>query len=138
MRLDVLFATQLVGVLTRVRRRRPLITQAGSPAKALSGWLIWHGWTEPGAWSWRHALSGRTLDLNRQGEARAAIRDAWRAWCLCQHMASDRRDADLDCFARGYFGRINWDRTRKFVASGPEARAVRTGANFSPTWWPPS
>ena len=24
---------------------------------------------------------------------------AWRAWCLCRHMASERRDVQLDCFS---------------------------------------
>ena len=48
-------------------------------------------------------------------------------------MSSGRRDADLDCFGvHGYFSRIDWKATRAFCASGPAARAISTGASFSP------
>jgi hypothetical protein len=52
---------------------------------------------------------------------------------LQRHMSSLRRDADLDCFdEHGCFHRIGWEATRTFASSGPEARAISTGACFSP------
>ena len=62
------------------------------------------------------------------------VRDVWRVWCLRRHMASERRDAQLDCFhdAAGYFHRIDWHATRKFAASCAEARTLACGATFSP------
>ena len=81
-------------------------------------------------------MTRHVLDLTVAGDAGARqhiIRDAWRAWCLQRHMASSRRDADLDCFGdHGYFHHIDWEATRKFAASSPEARAISTGAGFSP------
>ena len=50
-----------------------------------------------------------------------------------RHMSSLRRGADLDCFdEHGCFHRIDWEATRTFASSGPEARAISTGACFSP------
>ena len=47
------------------------------------------------------------------GQRQHVVRDAWRAWCLRRHMASERRDTQLDCFhdAAGYFHRIDWHAT---------------------------
>ena len=48
-------------------------------------------------------------------------------------MSSSRRNADLDCFGEhGCFHRIDWEATGKFASLGPEARAISTGACFSP------
>eukprot|EP00435_Cladocopium_sp_Y103_P033799 s2779_g8.t1 len=132
MHLDVLFATQLVGVLGRLLMKRSLAwsTRGGSPVHALDAWLLSHGWSRVRNWVWEHALSSHTLDLSvasDPGALQHIIRDAWRAWCLKRHMSSSRRDAQLDCFGdHGYFRRIDWIATRKFAASGPEARAIRT------------
>ena len=61
------------------------------------------------------------------------VRDAWRAWCLQRHNASSRRDAALDCFGdTGYFRSIDWEATRKFAASCPQARTICTGGCNSP------
>jgi hypothetical protein len=137
--LDVLFATQLVGILSRVLRSRTLTwsTSVGSPAKALSVWLRDHGWTFIDEWKWHHDPSGCSLDLlcfrMLHGARQHEVRQAWRAWCLQRHMSSGRRDADLDCFGvHGYFSRIDWKATRAFCASGPAARAISTGASFLP------
>ena len=136
--LDVLFATQLVGILSRVLRSRTLTwtTSVGSPAKALSVWLRDHGWTFIDEWKWHHDPSGCSLDftvLQDAGARQHEVRQAWRAWCLQRHMSSGRRDADLDCFGvHGYFCRIDWKATRAFCASGPAARAISTGASFLP------
>ena len=65
--LDVLFATQLVGILSRVLRSRTLTwsTSVGSLAKALSVWLRDHGWTFIDEWKrkWHHDPSGCSLDF---------------------------------------------------------------------------
>ena len=138
MHLDVLFATQLVGVLGRLLMKRSLAwsTRGGSPVHALDAWLLSHGWSRVRNWVWEHALSSHTLDLSvasDPGALQHIIRDAWRAWCLKRHMSSSRRDAQLDCFGdHGYFRRIDWIATRKFAASGPEARAISAGSCFSP------
>ena len=52
MHLDVLFATQLVGILSRLRSRRGLTwsTRSGSPAHALDVWLLSRGWTWTDDW----------------------------------------------------------------------------------------
>lgn len=83
--LDVLFATQLVGLLSRVQRSRTLTwsTLVGSPAKALSVWLRDHGWVLINEWVWHHDLSGCSLDFTSPPDAAArqhSVRHAWRAW----------------------------------------------------------
>ena len=134
MHLDVLFATQLVGILSRLSNRRVLTwsTRSGSPAQALHAWLL----SRTSDWKWTHDITRHSLDLTVAGEPGArqhSVRDAWRAWCLQRHMSSLRRDADLDCFdEHGCFHRIDWEATRTFASSGPEARAISTGACFSP------
>ena len=134
MHLDVLFATQLVGILSRLSNRRVLTwsTRSGSPAQALHAWLL----SRTSDWKWTHDITCHSLDLTVAGEPGArqhSVRDAWRAWCLQRHMSSLRRDADLDCFdEHGCFHRIDWEATRTFASSGPEARAISTGACFSP------
>ena len=138
MHLDVLFATQLVGIMSRLRSRRALTwsTRSGSPAHALHAWLLSWGWTRTSDWKWTHDMTRHSLDLTVAGKPGARqhiVRDAWRVWCLQRHMSSSRRDADLDFFdEHGYFHRIDWEATRKFASSGPEARAISTGACFSP------
>ena len=103
MHLDVLFASQLVGIFSRLQRSRDLVwlDSAGSPAHAFNSWLLSHGWTRTAEWKWNHGDTGLRLDLTTQGDAgqrQHVVRDAWRAWCLRRHMASDRRDTQLDCF----------------------------------------
>lgn len=139
MHLDVLFATQLVGIFSRLQRSRELVwlESSGSPAHAFNAWLVSHGWTRLAEWQWSHADTGLSLNLTSVGDSgqrQHVVRDAWRAWCLRRHMASDRRDAQLDCFhaVGGYFRRIDWRATRKFAVSCPEARTVVCGATFSP------
>ena len=135
--LDVLFATQLVGILSRVQRRRALTwsSVSGTPARALNDWLCSHGWICDADWKWSHALSRSVLDftvVDNAGARQHVVRTAWRAWCLNKHCQSTRRDNNLDCFESGLFHRIDWDGIRKFAASGPEARALATGGSFSP------
>ena len=63
------------------------------------------------------------------------VRQAWRAWALCQHVATGRRDVDaIDCFgpSRRYFQSIDWDAMRKWAYSNPCARTVACGAMWSP------
>ena len=139
MHLDVLFATQLVGIFSRLQRSRELVwlESSGSPAHAFNAWLVSHGWTRLAEWQWSHADTGLSLNLTSVGDSgqrQHVVRDAWRAWCLRRHMASDRRDAQLDCFhaVGGYFRRIDWRATRAFAASCPEAKTVVCGATFSP------
>ena len=135
--LDVLFATQLVGILSRVQRRRALTwsSVSGTPARALNDWLCSHGWICDADWKWSHALSRSVLDftvVDNAGARQHVVRTAWRAWCPNKHCQSTRRDNNLDCFENGLFHRIDWDGIRKFAASGPEARALATGGSFSP------
>ena len=96
--------------------------------------VAWLGLRRP--WIWHHDLTGHFLDLSVAGDAGASqhiVRDAWRAWCLQRHNASSRRDAALDCFGdTGYFRSIDWEATRKFAASCPEARTICTGGCNSP------
>ena len=138
MHLDVLFASQLVGIFSRLQRSRDLvwIDSAGSPAHAFNSWLLSHGWTRTAEWKWNHGDTGLRLDLTTAGDAgqrQHVVRDAWRAWCLRRHMASDRRDTQLDCFdGGGYFRRIDWNATRLFAASCSAARTLVCGATFSP------
>ena len=46
MHFDVLLATQLVGIFSRLQRSRALTwsTYRGSPAHAFDSWLASHGW----------------------------------------------------------------------------------------------
>ena len=140
MHLDILFATQLVGILARLRRHRTLTwcTRGGSPACAFNAWLRSRGWSFDAEWKWTHADTGHTLNLNDDGHHgeygcwQHMVRDAWRAWCLRRHMSSSRRDSALDCFHAGYFKRIDWAATRAWAASCAEARSVCVGALFSP------
>ena len=138
MHLDVLFASQLVGIFSRLRRSRDLVwlDSSGSPAHAFNSWLLSHGWTRTTEWKWNHGDTGLRLDLTTQGDAgqrQHVVRDAWRAWCLRRHMASDRRDTQLDGFdGGGYFRRIDWNATRLFAASCSAARTLVCGATFSP------
>ena len=117
MHLDALFASQLVGIFSRLQRSRDLVwlDSSGSPAHAFNSWLLSHGWTRTAEWKWNHGDTGLRLDLTTQGDAgqrQHVVRDAWRAWCLRRHMASDRRDTQLDCFdGGGYFRRIDWNGT---------------------------
>ena len=55
-----------------------------------------------------------------------------RAWCLKNHCASGRQDADLNCLNNGLFSRIKWHGIRVFAASSAEARAIATGSAMSP------
>ena len=135
--LDILFAVQLVGVLSRIQSRRPLVwsVAGGTPAHALSTWLTCHGWRLVRPWVWYHDLTGSNLNFGVNEEVglrQHIVRNAWRAWCLCQHVASNRRDHDIDCFSSQYFHRIDWKKTRLFAGSCPEARSVCSGASFSP------
>ena len=138
MHLDILFATQLIGIFCRLRKKRSLLWSSvgGSPCRALHAWLVSHGWVLRRPWIWHHDLTGHFLDLSVAGDAGAGqhiVRDAWRAWCLQRHNASSRRDAALDCFGdTGYFRSIDWEATRKFAASCPEARTICTGGCNSP------
>ena len=126
MHLDILFATQLVGILARLRRHRTLTwcTRGGSPACALNAWLRSRGWSFDAEWKWTHADTGHTLNLNDDGHHgedgywQHMVRDAWRAWCLRRHMSSSRRDSALDCFHAGYCKRIDWAATRACAARG--------------------
>ena len=95
--LDVLFATQLVGILSRVQRRRALTwsSVSGTPARALKDWLCSHGWICDADWKWSHALSRSVLDftvVDTAGARQHVVRTAWRAWCLNKHCQSTRRD----------------------------------------------
>ena len=123
MHLDVSFASQLVGFFSRLQRSRDLVwlDSPGSPAHAFNSWLLSHGWTRAAEWKWNHGDTGLRLDLTTvsdAGQRQHMVRDAWHAWCLRRHMASDRRDTQLDCFdASGYFRRIDWHATRLFAAS---------------------
>ena len=109
MHLDVLFATQLVGIFSRLQRSRALTwsTCRGSPAHAFDSWLASHGWDRTAEWMWTHSDSGCRLDLSSSGDIgqrQHVVRDAWLAWCLRRHMASERRDAQLDCFHDVFVG----------------------------------
>ena len=109
MHLDVLFATQLVGISSRLQRSRALTwsTCRGSPAHAFDSWLASYGWDRTAEWTWTHSDSGCRLDLSSAGDIgqrQHAVRDAWLAWCLRRHMASERRDAQLDCFHDVFVG----------------------------------
>ena len=135
--LDIIFGSQLVGLLSRVQRHRPLTwhTTMGSPSKVLSSWLVCRGWRLIRPWVWSHDLTGQFLDLTVAGNTahrQHVVREAWRGWCLIRHISSMRRDADLDCFRCGYFSRIDWKETRRWAASCPEARSLATGASISP------
>ena len=86
---------------------------------------------------WSHDCSGLTLDLSSRrvvaGEAQHVVRHAWRAWCICRHIASGRRDADdADCFVSRSFSSIDWKATCQFAYSCAAARAVCCGASLSP------
>ena len=88
--LDVVFATQLVGVLSRTQRTRALTwsSVSGTPTRALNDWLCSHGWICDDTWKWSHALSRSVLDFITSDDAGArqhVIRNAWRAWCLHKH-----------------------------------------------------
>lgn len=137
--LDCLVATQLVGVACKLRRQRELVwtITAGSPMGTLHRWLIDHGWRLVTPFVWSHDCSGLTLDLSTRrvvaGEAQHVVRHAWRAWCICKHIASGRRDVDdADCFVRRYFSSIDWKATCQFAYSCAAARAVCCGASLSP------
>ena len=64
-----------------------------------------------------------------------------RKECACgallQHAATNRRDADcVDCFAAGrlrvgYFRRTDWESTRKWASSCPQASTICCGAAWS-------
>ena len=106
LRLDVLFATQLVGVLSRTERTRALTwsSVSGTPTRALNDWLCSHGWIRDDTWTWSHALSRSVLDFTVSDDAgvrQHVIRNAWRAWCLHKHCHSNRGDHDLHCFDTG-------------------------------------
>ena len=97
--LDALFATRLTGTLARLRAKGPLTwTQTpGSPVKALDSWLIKRGWQRRAPFLWWHGVAKVRLDLRGRGPVgrfQHVVRAGWRAWCLAQHVASDRRDAD--------------------------------------------
>ena len=64
--LDVLFATQLVGILSRLSNRRVLTwsTRSGSPAHALHAWLL----SRTSDWKWTHDITRHSLDLTVAGE----------------------------------------------------------------------
>ena len=84
-----------------------------------------------------HDCTGLTLDLSTggvvAGQAQHVVRESWRAWCICKHIASGRRDADdADCFVHRFFSSINWKATRAFAHSCAAARAVCCGATLSP------
>ena len=135
--LDVLFATQLVGVLSRIQNMRELTwsESLGSPSGSLNSWLVAHDWEKLAPWKWRHVVSNGLLDFTvvcPAGERQHVVRQAWRAWCCKNHCESNRRDADLDCFNHGLFSRINWHGIRVFAASSAEARAIATGSTMSP------
>ena len=137
--LDCLVATHLVGVACKLRRQRELawIITAGSPLGTLHRWLIDHGWRLVTSFVWSHDCSGLTLDLSSRrvvaGEAQHVVRHAWRAWCICRHIASGRRDADdADCFVSRSFSSIDWKATCQFAYSCAAARAVCCGASLSP------
>ena len=106
----------------------------------IPGWFrnVSHGWNRTAGWKWTHSDSGCCLDLSSAGDIgqrQHVVGDAWRAWCLRRHMASERRDVQLDCLhdaAGCYFRRINWHATRKFAVSCAEARTLVSGATFSP------
>ena len=125
-------------IFSRLQRSRDLVwlDSPGSPAHAFNSWLLSHGWTRAAEWKWNHGDTGLRLDLTTvsdAGQGQHVVRDAWHAWCLRWHMASDRRDTQLDCFdASGYFRRIDWHATRLFAASCSAARALVRGATFSP------
>jgi hypothetical protein len=70
MHLDVLFATQLVGIMSRLRSRRALTwsTRSGSPAHALHAWLLSWGWTRTSDWKWTHDMTRHSLDLTVAGK----------------------------------------------------------------------
>ena len=90
-------------------------------------------------WKWAHSDSGCRLDLSSAGDIgqrQHVVR--WRAWCLRRHMASERPDAQLDCFhdAAGYFRRIDSHATRKFAASCAEANlGLRCHFLSCCSWW---
>ena len=96
--LDVLFATQLVGVLSRTQRTRDLTWSlvSGTPTRALNDWLCSHGWICDDTWKWSHALSRSVLDFTVRDDVGArqhVIRNAWRAWCLHKHCQSNRQSS---------------------------------------------
>ena len=137
--LDCLVATQLVGLACKLRRQRELVwvITAGSPLGTLHRWLINHGWRLVTPFVWNHDLTGLALDLSSRrvvaGEAQHVLRQAWRAWCICKHIASGRRDADdADCFVTQSFLSLDWKATRQFAYSCAAARAVCCGATLSP------
>lgn len=119
--LDILFAVQLVGVLSRIQSRRPLVwsVAGGTPARALSMWLTCHGWRLVRPWVWYHDLTDSHLNFGVNEEVglrQHIVRNAWRAWCLCQHVASNRRDHDIDCFSGLALKRGRCARFRFFFA----------------------
>ena len=65
-------------------------------------WLTCHGWRLVRPWVWYHDLTDSHLNFGVNEEVglrQHIVRNAWRAWCLCQHVASNRRDHDIDCFS---------------------------------------
>ena len=144
MQFDVLFATWLVGCFARARMKGVLVwvLASGSPSHVLDTWLCRRGWTRDRPWVWRQRLTGESINFSRRrvvaGRLQHAVRNAWRAWCLLRHAATNRRDVDhVDCFVGGrlrvgYFRRIDGESIRKWDFSWPQARTICCGAAWSP------
>ena len=93
------------------------------------------GWRAVREWVRCHDLTGHTLDLTVDDEASSRqhiILGGRGAWGSAWRQTDVTQISNLDCFANGYFGRVDWKANRKFAASCAEGRTICTGASFSP------
>ena len=80
-------------------------TISGSSSHAFDTWLLGTGWTIDTPWVSRRLSTDGCIDLTNgravPGRLQHAVRNA--AWCLLQHVAMNRHDAEcLDCCVSGH------------------------------------
>ena len=115
----------------------------GHPVCVLRGALMRMGWLTPRPWYLKQS-AGFILDLRRPGRGTAdklchVLRGSWRAHMWQKFLDSGRHEcadwahlAPNNLWAR--FRRINFEATRRWMHSSPEARSVALMGVVTPAW----
>ena len=99
-----------------------------------------YGWVETGPWKWKHEVDNMTINaITRIQDVQLLahkLRSSWRIFQWKQFLGTTRHEiSDFSDTPLKDICSIDHDRTRKWLFSSAEARAIALGSVASPAWF---